>query len=65
MFGLRNPGRRARRGTFSGPNVRNALIAGAGMLALKWWRNRQTQNRTPSDTTASTTPGSTSPNDAW
>lgn len=64
MFGLRNPGRRARRGTFSGSNVRNALIAGAGILAWKWWRNRQTPDRTASDT-GMTNRGSTSPENPW
>lgn len=64
MLGLRTPGRRARRGTFSGTNVRNALIAGAGMLALKWWRNRQTPNRPRSDS-GPRNRGSTSPENAW
>jgi hypothetical protein len=64
MFGFRNPGRRARRGTFSGSNVRNALIAGAGMLAWKWWRNRQAPNRAPSSSPR-THSGSTSPENAW
>ncbi len=64
MFGFRNPGRRARRGTFSGTNVRNALLAGAGMLALKWWRNRQAPSREHSDSAPSNR-GSTTPHDAW
>ena len=45
MFGRRRFGRRTQRGVFSGPALRNAAIAGAGMLALKWWRNRQSSNR--------------------
>lgn len=64
MFGLRNPGRRARRGTFSGTNLRNAALAGVGLLAWKWWRNRQTPNRAPSDSTPSSA-GSASTENAW
>jgi hypothetical protein len=64
MFGRRTPGRRVRRGTFSGANVRNALIAGAGMLAWKWWRNRQASTpATPSS--PPTNPASSSPENAW
>jgi hypothetical protein len=47
MFGRRRVGRRTQRGVFSGANLRNAAIAGAGVLALKWWRNRQSSNRSP------------------
>ena len=47
MFGRRRASRRTQRGVFSGSNLRNAAIAGAGMLALKWWRNRQSSNRNP------------------
>lgn len=57
MFGRRTTGRRSRRGVFSGSNLRNAALAGAGMLALRWWRNRQASNRTPG-TDESTRPGS-------
>ena len=45
MFGRRRAGRRTQRGVLSGPNLRNAAIAGVGMLALRWWRNRQSANR--------------------
>ena len=43
MFGLgnRNRGRRVRNDTFSGSRIRNAALAGVGMLAWRWWRNRQ------------------------
>jgi hypothetical protein len=43
MFGLgnRNRGRRVRNDTFGGSNIRNAAIAGVGMLAWRWWKNRQ------------------------
>ena len=47
MFGRRRSSRRTQRGVFSGSNLRNAAIAGAGMLALRWWRNRQSTNRSP------------------
>lgn len=47
MFGRRRTSRRPQRGVFSGTNLRNAALAGAGMLALRWWRNRQTSSRTP------------------
>jgi hypothetical protein len=43
MFGLGNK-RRVRNETFSSSRVRNALLAGAGMLAWRWWRNRQGTN---------------------
>jgi hypothetical protein len=43
MFGLgnKNRGRRVRNDTFGGSNMRNAALAGVGMLAWRWWRNRQ------------------------
>jgi hypothetical protein len=43
MFGLsnRNRGRRVRNDTFSGSRIRNAALAGVGMLAWRWGRNRQ------------------------
>jgi hypothetical protein len=58
MFGFGNNNRRqVRNDTFGSSRVRNAMIAGAGMLAWRWWRNRQasgqtnpTQDRTFSDT---------------
>jgi hypothetical protein len=40
MFGFGDR-RRVRQDTFSSNRVRNALLAGAGMLAWRWWRNRQ------------------------
>ena len=49
MFGLvnRNRGRRVRNDTFGGSNIRNAALAGVGMLAWRWWKNRQgSTNRT-------------------
>ena len=46
MFGRRSTGRRQERGALSSSNLRKAAIAGAGMLALRWWRNRQTSGRT-------------------
>jgi hypothetical protein len=44
MFGLRKS-RRTRGGTFGQSNLQRALLAGAGMLAIRWWRNRQASNR--------------------
>jgi hypothetical protein len=46
MFGRRNTGRRQQRGALSSSNLRRAAIAGVGMLALQWWRSRQTPGRT-------------------
>lgn len=42
MFGIGSRDRRqVRNDTFGGNKMRNAAIAGVGMLAWKWWRNRQ------------------------
>ena len=30
-----------------GGSLRNALMAGAGMMAWRWWKNRQALNREP------------------
>ena len=58
MFGFRSTNRSTRTGTFSGTNLRKAMIAGAGMLALRWWRNRQASSRrAPSDRTGSSGTG--------
>ena len=46
MFGRRSTGRHQQRGALSSSNLRKAAIAGVGMLALRWWRNRQTSGRT-------------------
>ena len=42
-FGNRKSARRsqARGGVFSGGALRRAAVAGLGMLAYRWWRNRQ------------------------
>ena len=45
MFGRRTENRRTRSGVFGGTNLRKAAIAGVGMLALQWWRNRHASNR--------------------
>jgi len=51
MFGRRTDTRRTRSGgVFGGSKLRKAAIAGVGMLALQWWRNRQAGNR-PGDST--------------
>jgi hypothetical protein len=47
-FGKRNR-RQVRNDTFSGSRLRNAALAGAGMLAWRWWRNRQSTNRPTSN----------------
>lgn len=49
MFGFGNRSRRVTRsgGTFGTRNLRNAAIAGLGMLAIRWWKNRQTGARSP------------------
>jgi hypothetical protein len=42
MFGFGNRRqRRVRNDTFGSNKLRNAAIAGVGMLAWQWWRNRQ------------------------
>jgi hypothetical protein len=51
MFGIGNRnqrGRRVRNDTFGGSNLRNAALAGVGMLAWRWWRNRQSNANQPS-----------------
>ena len=40
MFGFGNR-RRVRSDTFAPSRIRGAALAGLGMLAWKWWRNRQ------------------------
>ena len=49
MFGFGNR-RRARQDTFGPSRLRNAALAGIGMLAWRWWRNRQAPSR-PTSTT--------------
>jgi hypothetical protein len=56
MFGSRKAKRYARNETLSPHRLRNAALAGLGMLAWKWWRNRQ---ETPGRT--ATNPGDTFP----
>jgi hypothetical protein len=46
MFGFGNNRRRARSGTFAPNRIRGAALAGLGMLAWQWWRNRQQTGRT-------------------
>lgn len=45
MFGFGNKSRRRGRGrnqsgVFGGNNLRNAALAGAGLMAFRWFRNR-------------------------
>ncbi len=41
MFGFGFGRGVGRRGGFAGGGLRSALITGAGMMAWRWWRNRQ------------------------
>jgi hypothetical protein len=41
MFGFGNKRQRVRNDTFSPGRIRGAAIVGLGMLAWRWWRNRQ------------------------
>jgi hypothetical protein len=60
MFGFgSNKRRQVRNDTFGPSRLRNAAIAGAGMLAWRWWKNRQqsgqenvNQDRSFSETSA-------------
>jgi len=45
MFGFGSNRRQMRNDTFSSNRVRNAALAGVGMLAWRWWKNRQTSNQ--------------------
>lgn len=46
MFGRRtDTSRTSSGGVFGSTNLRRAAIAGVGMLAMRWWRNRQAANR--------------------
>jgi len=47
MFGFGKNKRRRSRGFFGNSSLRNAALAGVGMLALRWWRNRQAGGRGP------------------
>ena len=47
MFGFGTSRRRVRNETFAPNRVRNALLAGAGMLAWRWWKNRQGAGQSP------------------
>jgi hypothetical protein len=49
MFGFGNRNRnRVRNDTFGSSKLRNAAIAGVGMLAWQWWRNRQSNTQSNS-----------------
>ena len=46
MFGFGNRTRgRVRNDTFGSNKLRNAALAGVGMLAWQWWRNRQSNSQ--------------------
>jgi hypothetical protein len=65
MFGFRSTRRSASAGTLAGSNLRKAMIAGVGMLALRWWRNRQASSRVANsaDPTSSSGAGQTTGSD--
>jgi hypothetical protein len=45
-FGNRNRNRnRVQNDTFGSKKLRNAAIAGVGMLAWQWWKNRQSNTQ--------------------
>jgi hypothetical protein len=46
MFGFGSNRGRRRNSTFSNTNLRNAAIAGAGVLAYRWWKGRQASRGT-------------------
>jgi len=49
MFGFGNRNRsRVQNDTFGSNKLRNAAIAGMGMLAWQWWRNRQSSTQSNS-----------------
>jgi hypothetical protein len=64
MFGFGNR-RRVRHNAFGAGRLRGAALAGLGMLAWKWWRNRQAgaANRTTSYQDRSFTERSSHPAD--
>ena len=46
LFGMGQKGnQRVKRGGLFGGNLRGATLAGAGLLALRWWRNRRSSAR--------------------
>lgn len=45
MFGIGSHKRRGRSDTFAPSRIGGAALAGLGMLAWKWWRNRQASGR--------------------
>jgi hypothetical protein len=47
MFGFGSNRRQVRNDTFGPSRLRNAALAGVGMLAWRWWRNRQSSSNQP------------------
>lgn len=58
MFGFGNKRRKVRNDTFGPGRIRTAAVAGLGMLAWKWWRNRQSTERATGSPDRSFTEGS-------
>jgi hypothetical protein len=57
MFGFGNKSRRRGRnsgGVFGGNNLRNAALAGAGIMAIRWLRNRRAAGSSGMSGTAGT-----------
>jgi hypothetical protein len=46
MFGFGNTRRQTRNDTFGPSRIKGAALAGLGMLAWRWWRNRQAASPT-------------------
>lgn len=61
-FGNRNTSRNVSRsgGWSSGGGLRRAAVAGLGMLAYRWWRNRQAPNTRPAGSWSGQGQGSSS-----
>ena len=49
MFGFGNKRARVRNDTFAPNRIGGAALAGVGMLAWRWWRNRQKAGPTPTN----------------
>jgi hypothetical protein len=59
MFGFGNRTRgRVRNDTFGSNKLRNAALAGVGMLAWQWWRNRQSSGQSSGSFNRSSTANS-------
>ena len=65
-FGNRIGSRRGFGGTGGGNHLlRNAALAGLGMMAYRWFRNRQASTSHRATTSAQSTTQATEPKDVW